>query len=90
MEIAFTRAMVNAALDGRLDGVELVEDPLFGVRVPVSVPDVPAEILQPRNTWADKAAYDAQAQKLARMFQENFKQFADSVTEEIRAAGPKV
>ncbi|MCB0040615.1 MAG: phosphoenolpyruvate carboxykinase (ATP), partial [Caldilinea sp.] len=89
MKIAYTRAMVNAALDGKLDGVEFVEDPNFGVQVPASVPDVPVEVLQPRNTWADKAAYDAQAKKLAKMFQENFKQFADNVTEEIRAAGPK-
>jgi len=64
--------------------------PIFNMRMPTSCPGVDAKILNPRNTWADKAAYDAQAQKLARMFQENFKQFADSVTEEIRAAGPKV
>jgi len=89
MKIAYTRAMVNAALDGKLDGVKFVEDPNFGVQVPTSVPGVPDDVLQPRNTWADKAAYDAQAKKLAGMFKENFKQFAENVTEEIRAAGPK-
>ena len=90
MKIAYTRAMVNAALDGKLDDVAFVEDPVFGVQVPVSVPDVPAEVLQPRNTWADKAAFDGQAKKLAKMFQDNFKQFEENVTAEIKAAGPKV
>jgi len=88
MKIAHTRAMVNAALDGKLDHVEYVEDPIFGVQVPTHCPDVPDEVLLPRQTWADKAAYDAQAQKLADMFANNFKQFADNVSAEIRAAGP--
>ena len=89
MKIAYTRAMVNAALDGELDDVAFVADPVFGVQVPVSVPDVPAEVLQPRNTWTDKAAFDAQAKKLAKMFQDNFKQFEENVTDAIKTAGPK-
>lgn len=89
MKIAYTRAMVNAALDGKLDNVEFVVDPVFGVQAPTSVPDVPAEVLQPRNTWADKDAYDAQARKLAGMFRANFKQFEESVTDEIKAAAPQ-
>jgi phosphoenolpyruvate carboxykinase (ATP) len=90
MDIPHTRAMVNAALDGKLDEVPTTQDPVFGLQIPQSCPGVPAEILQPRNTWEDKAAYDAQAAKLARMFHENFTSYADEVSEEIRNAGPKV
>lgn len=90
MELAYTRAMVNAALSGELDDLEYVEDEVFGVQVPTSCPGVPGEVLTPRNTWSDKNAYDEQAYKLARMFVENFEQFADQVPEEVIAAGPKV
>ena len=89
MPIAYTRSLVSAALEGQLDGVATVDDPNFGVAVPVACPGVPAEVLNTRNTWADKAAYDAQAAKLAGMFAENFKAFADQVTPEVRAAGPR-
>jgi phosphoenolpyruvate carboxykinase (ATP) len=65
-----------------------VTDPVFGVEVPTSCPDVPAEVLQPRATWADGAAYDRQANALATMFVENFQAFADGVPESVRAAGP--
>ena len=65
-------------------------DPIFRVEVPTDVPGVPTEILQPRNTWPDKAAYDAQAAKLAYMFAENFKYYADGVAPEVAAAGPIV
>ncbi len=90
MKIAHTRAMVNAALVGELDGVETVVDPVFGVEVPVAVPGVPTEVLNPRNTWSDKAAYDAQARKLAAMFIENFKAFSAQVKPEVTAAGPRL
>ncbi len=90
MPIAYTRALVAAALSGVLADVPTTPDPIFGVAVPVACPGVPAEVLNPRNTWADKAAYDAQAAKLAAMFAENFKAFADQVTPEVRAAGPRV
>jgi phosphoenolpyruvate carboxykinase (ATP) len=90
MEIAYTRAMVHAALDGRLNKVDFTKDPIFGVEVPVSCPGVPPEVLKPRETWTDKKAYDAQAKKLAQMFVDNFKQFEDGVTAEIKGAAPKV
>jgi phosphoenolpyruvate carboxykinase (ATP) len=90
VKIGHTRAMIHAALNGSLVNVETRLDPNFGLPVPVAVPDVPTEILDPRSTWADKAAYDAQAQKLAAMFVENFKNFADQVPERVREAGPRV
>nr|MBA2488624.1 phosphoenolpyruvate carboxykinase (ATP) [Chloroflexota bacterium] len=89
MNITHTRNMVRAALDGRLDGVPTVTDPVFRVEVPVSVPDVPNDVLQPRDTWADPAAYDRQAAKLAAMFVDNFRRFEAGVSAAIRAAGPR-
>jgi phosphoenolpyruvate carboxykinase (ATP) len=88
MNLAYTRAMVHAILDGTLASSPMVEDPFFGVSVPESCPGVPSEILQPRNTWEDKEGYDAQARKLAGMFAENFKKYADQASEEVKAAGP--
>lgn len=89
MKLSYTRAMVTAALTGQLDDVEMVEEPFFGLQVPVSVPGVPNEVLDARGAWADKEAYDAQAKKLVGMFIANFKQFEDGVTDEIKAASPK-
>jgi phosphoenolpyruvate carboxykinase (ATP) len=89
MPIAHTRAMVRAALEGRLEDVDTREDPRFGLNVPVSVPGVPDVALDPRGTWADGEAYDAAAGKLAAMFQENFAKYADRVPETVRAAGPR-
>ena len=88
MKIAHTRAMIRAALSGALDGVGYEKDPVFNLDIPISCPDVPSEVLKPRNTWADGAAYDAQAAKLAKMFVENFKTFEQGVTAEVLAAGP--
>jgi phosphoenolpyruvate carboxykinase (ATP) len=90
MDIDHTRAMVRAALDGLLDDVPTVIDPIFGIEIPQACPDVPAEVLQPRSTWADGEAYDRQAAALARMFAENFTAYADGVTESVRQAGPRV
>jgi phosphoenolpyruvate carboxykinase (ATP) len=90
MDINHTRSMVRAALDGLLDEVPTVTDPVFGVEVPTSCPDVPAAFLQPRSTWSDGAAYDRQAAALARMFVENFAAYADGVSESVRRAGPTV
>jgi phosphoenolpyruvate carboxykinase (ATP) len=87
MSLKITRALVNAALDGRLDKVEFVTENAFGLSIPVSCPEVPAEILNPRNGWADKEAYDRQAAELAARFEANFKQF--DASEAIRNAGPK-
>jgi len=89
MRLGYTRAMVRAALAGELDEVETVKDAVFGLAIPVAVPHVPAEVLQPRNTWAEKDAYDAQASKLAGMFRENFARYADGVDDEIKGAAPR-
>jgi len=89
MNIAQTRDMVRAALDGLLEGVPTVTDPVFGVEVPTAVPGVPAEVLDPRGTWADGAAYDAQARRLADMFVENFERFAGRVGPGVAGAGPR-
>jgi phosphoenolpyruvate carboxykinase (ATP) len=75
MKIAHTRAMLNAAIEGRLAGVRYETEPFFGLAIPTEVPDVPSETLNPRNAWSDKAAYDAQAKHLAELFAENFKRF---------------
>jgi phosphoenolpyruvate carboxykinase (ATP) len=88
MKIAYSRAMVNAAISGALDDVEVKPDPIFGLGIPQSCPDVPAEVLDPRNTWADKAAYDAKANELVGLFRENFKQFENEVPPEVAGAGP--
>jgi phosphoenolpyruvate carboxykinase (ATP) len=88
MNLAHTRAMVTAALAGKLDGVETEPDPIFGLHIPVDVPGVPNEVLRPRDTWSSAEAYDVQAKKLAGMFRENFEKFADQVPEGVRNAGP--
>jgi phosphoenolpyruvate carboxykinase (ATP) len=90
MNINHTRSMVRAALSGALDDVPTVTDPVFGVEVPTTCPEVPDGVLQPRTTWSDGAAYDRQADALARMFVENFAAYADGVPESVRAAGPRV
>ena len=90
MNINHTRSMVRAALDGRLHAAAMTTDPIFGLEVPDSAPDVPASLLQPRSTWSDTAAYDRQAEALARMFEDNFAKYADGVPAEVRAAGPRV
>ena len=88
MEIKYTRAMLNAALDGKLDNVPYVEDPIFKVQVPTECPDVPNEVLIPQNTWKDKKAYEQKAKELAQKFKENFKQYESRVTDEVKNAGP--
>jgi phosphoenolpyruvate carboxykinase (ATP) len=89
MKLEHTRAMLHAALDGKLNDVEYRLDPIFNVAVPTTCPDVPENILNTRETWADKAAYDAQAKKLARMFAENFRQFEAGVDPAVKSSGPK-
>jgi len=82
-KIAHTRAMVTAALDGSLNTVSFQPDPVFGVHVPDRCPNVPAEVLRPREAWADQAAYDLKARELAAKFEENFRQFAPYVSREV-------
>ncbi|MGD8781260.1 MAG: phosphoenolpyruvate carboxykinase [Ignavibacteria bacterium] len=89
MKIQYTRAMLNAALKGQIDDVETFEDPFFGLHVPKSIPNVPEDVLNPRNTWDDKDAYDETAKKLANMFYDNFKGFETYVDDSIKNAGPK-
>jgi phosphoenolpyruvate carboxykinase (ATP) len=89
MRIAYTRAMVNAAIEGRLNGVAYEHEPFFGLAIPTSVPDVPSDVLNPRAAWADTAAYDAQAKKLAGLFAENFKRFAAHAAPGILAVAIK-
>ncbi len=89
MKLKYTRAMVDAIHSGELRDVDTVTHPVFGVAVPKWCPGVPTEILSPRDTWADKAGYDATASKLAGLFAENFKQYDDLASDAIRAAGPK-
>ncbi len=86
MSIKISRALVHAALNGDLDRVEFVKEPAFGLQIPVSCPGVPSDVLNPRNAWADKEAYDAQAAELASRFEANFHQF--EAPEAVRAAGP--
>jgi phosphoenolpyruvate carboxykinase (ATP) len=89
MSIQHTRALITAALTGALDRVEYGKDPIFGFEVPKSCPGVPAEVLTPRNTWPDQAAYDAQAKKLAGLFVKNFDKYRSEASADVIAAQPK-
>ncbi len=86
--LAYTRAMVRAVLSGALAGAPMRRDPVFGLLVPRNCPGVPEELLDPRSTWVDPAAYDEQARRLAAMFRSNFEQFAAEAPAEVRVAGP--
>ncbi|HEV7844452.1 MAG TPA: hypothetical protein VGO69_12240, partial [Pyrinomonadaceae bacterium] len=77
--------MIRAILGGSLANVETKPDPVFGLNIPVSCPDVPSEVLIPRNTWKDQDAYDQKARDLARRFNENFKKYESGVSEAVRA-----
>ncbi len=89
MKISYTRAMIDALFSGALKDVPYEPDPVFGVMVPQSCPGVPADALKPRSTWLDLSAYDEQAHKLAKMFNDNFQQFSDAVPVEVLNTGPK-
>jgi phosphoenolpyruvate carboxykinase (ATP) len=88
--LRYTRAMITAVLENKLDQVTFIKHPVFGVMMPVSCAGVPAALLDPRNTWADKSAYDAMAVKLAGQFTGNFEKYAGGVSEDILAAAPVV
>jgi phosphoenolpyruvate carboxykinase (ATP) len=87
MDIPYTRAMVDSAVEGTLSQVEFEVEPSFGLHIPITCPGVPSKLLNPRNAWADKAAYDRAAADLCARFAKNFEEF--DAPEEVRAAGPK-
>ncbi len=89
MKLSYTRAMITAALNGKLETVPFETHPVFGLQMPTTCPDVPTEILNPRNTWTDKALYDTKANDLAGKFIKNFEQYAEGASAEILAAAPK-
>ena len=88
MSLKYTRAMVTAALNGELENVEFELDPIFNVSIPKSCPNVPEDVLNPRNVWSDKSAYEKSAKELAKRFVENFKQY-NNMPQHIVDAGPK-
>ena len=90
MKLPFTRSMITAALEGKLDNVSFEAHPVFGMMMPTTCPDVPSDILNPRNTWADKSSYDLKARDLASQFIKNFEKYAAGVNQEILAAAPKI
>ncbi len=87
IKLSYTRAMVHAALEGELNAIETVKDPIFGLEIPMHVAGVPDDLLVPMNTWDDKEAYKQEARELAMKFHENFKKFTQA-SETIRSAGP--
>ncbi len=90
ISIDHTRALVNAALDGKLDGIATKEEPYFGLHIPTQCPGVPSEILDPKQNWKDPKAYEGKARELAGLFHKNFKQFVSDAPQEVISAGPKV
>ena len=90
MKLSFTRAMITAALEGKLDQVNFENHPIFGMAMPEVCPGVPTEVLNPRNTWADKSAYDEKAKYLAGLFVKNFEKYTSGVDQEVLDAAPKV
>ncbi len=89
MKLKYTRAMITAALEGKLNNVQFEADPIFGVAIPKECPNVPTEVLNPINTWADKTAFTEKAKYLAGLFVKNFEKYADGVSAEVLAAAPK-
>jgi len=89
MKLSLTRAMLDAVYSGALADAKTVEDPVFGLHVVAECPGVPADVLMPRHTWSDKAAYDEAARNLAALFKENFQKYSDGVRQAVIAAGPK-
>jgi phosphoenolpyruvate carboxykinase (ATP) len=88
MKLKYTRAMITAALEGKLNNVEFETDPIFGVAIPKECPDVPTELLNPVNTWSNKTAFVEKAKYLAGKFVKNFEKYADGVSAEVLAAAP--
>ena len=88
MNLKYTRAMVRAAIEGKLNNVETVKDSIFGLQIPVEVPGVPSEVLLPNKTWSDENAYFEKAKELANQFKENFKKFSSDNLEIEKLGGP--
>jgi len=89
IKLSYTRNMITAALEGKLDHMDYNEHEVFGLAMPTECPEVPTEILNPKNTWKDQKAYDQKAEKLAKAFVDNFEKFAEYANEEILSAAPK-
>jgi phosphoenolpyruvate carboxykinase (ATP) len=90
ISIRYTRALLNAALNGKLEDVKYTKDPIFGFLVPMSCPDVPVEVLSPSSSWSDKKEYNRRYKDLAMRFKENFAKFTDNTPQEVMEAGPTV
>jgi phosphoenolpyruvate carboxykinase (ATP) len=88
IKLALTRAMVRAVLSGKLNNTETQLEPIFGLHIPVAVPEVPSEILNPKDTWREPGAYDRKARELAKMFETNFYENAADAPQEVKNAGP--
>ena len=90
MKLSYTRTMVRAAIEGKLNEVETIQDAVFGLHIPTNVEGVPSEVLNPREAWADKNAYDAKAAELAELFKTNFEKFSNVSTEISKKGGPQI
>ena len=88
MKLSYTRTMVRAAIEGKLNNVETTQDAVFGLHIPTAIEGVPSEILNPRDAWADRASYDKKAAELAELFNNNFKKFANVSEEIVKKGGP--
>jgi phosphoenolpyruvate carboxykinase (ATP) len=90
MKLKYTRSMIDAALNGKLDEVAFSQHPIFGLQIPAECENVPSEILNPINTWSDKDKYQTKAKELANSFKANFKKFEEYANKEILSGGPLV
>jgi phosphoenolpyruvate carboxykinase (ATP) len=90
MDLSLTRAMVSAVLSGQLKDIKTEIDPIFGLGIPLSCPGVPVQVLNPRNTWKIMMLMTKRRRELAKMFNENFKEYEKDTLSEVKAAGPKV
>ena len=90
IKLAYTRAMITAVLEDKLTPVDFAEHPVFGMMMPLNCPGVPAEILNPENTWLSKEEYATKAKQLAGLFICNFEKYKSGVSEDVLAAAPKI
>src|SRR5690606_7967779 len=90
MKLSYTRTMVRAAINGELNDVETKQDAVFGLHIPTSIEGVPSNVLDPREAWEDKEAYDKKAQYVAELFKENFKKFENVADDIVKKGAPLV